>query len=114
MIFSVVRDCLQNGGRLAISSPRIDVCRELYPRINEVFPEEETLLLYGDSEQKYRYNALTICTTHQLLHFYQAFDLLIIDEVDAFPYEGDKTLAFAQKNALKKRWKIYLFKCDPT
>ncbi|MCO8298449.1 DEAD/DEAH box helicase [Tetragenococcus halophilus] len=114
MIFSVVRDCLQKGGRLAISSPRIDVCRELYPRINEVFPKEETLLLYGDSEQKYRYNALTICTTHQLLHFYQAFDLLIIDEVDAFPYEGDKTLAFAQKNALKKDGKyIYLSATPP-
>ncbi|MCO8290507.1 DEAD/DEAH box helicase [Tetragenococcus halophilus] len=114
MIFSVVRDCLENGGRLAISSPRIDVCRELYPRINEVFPEEESLLLYGDSAEKYRYNALTICTTHQLLHFYQAFDLLIIDEVDAFPYEGDKTLAFAQKNALKKDGKyVYLSATPP-
>ncbi|MCF1684326.1 DEAD/DEAH box helicase [Tetragenococcus halophilus] len=114
MIFSVVRDCLQNGGRLAISSPRIDVCRELYPRINEVFPEEETLLLYGDSAEKYRYNALTICTTHQLLHFYQAFDLLIIDEVDAFPYEGDRTLKFAQKNALKNDGKyIYLSATPP-
>lgn len=103
-----------NGGRVAIASPRIDVCRELYPRINEVFPQEETLLLYGDSTETYRYNALTICTTHQLFHFYQAFDLLIIDEIDAFPYEGDQTLAFAQRNALKKAGNyIYLSATPP-
>lgn len=114
MIFPVLRYCLQNGGRVAIASPRIDVCRELYPRINEVFPQEETLLLYGDSTETYRYNALTICTTHQLFHFYQAFDLLIIDEIDAFPYEGDQTLAFAQKNALKKAGNyIYLSATPP-
>ncbi|GMA46791.1 DEAD/DEAH box helicase [Tetragenococcus muriaticus] len=115
MIFAVLRYCLQNGGRAAIASPRIDVCRELYPRINEVFPKENTLLLYGNSNEIYRYNALTICTTHQLFHFYHAFDLLIIDEIDAFPYEGDKRLAFAQKNALKKNGKyVYLSATPPT
>lgn len=114
MIFSVVRYCLQNGGRVAIASPRIDVCRELYPRIDKVFPKEKTLLLYGNSAEKYRYNALTICTTHQLFYFYRAFDLLIIDEIDAFPYEGDKTLDFAQKNALKEHGKsIYLSATPP-
>ncbi|GAA3026684.1 DEAD/DEAH box helicase [Tetragenococcus solitarius] len=114
MIFAILCDCLQSGGRAAIASPRIDVCRELYPRIDEVFPQEQTLLLYGESTEKYRYNALTICTTHQLFHFYHAFDLLIIDEIDAFPYEGDKTLAFAQKNALKKDGKyIYLSATPP-
>lgn len=114
MIFAVLFDCLQNGGRVAIASPRIDVCRELYPRINEVFPKEHTLLLYGDSSENYRYNALTICTTHQLFHFYRAFDLLIIDEIDAFPYAGDKMLAFAQKNALKDNGKyIYLTATPP-
>lgn len=114
MIFNVLLYCLQNGGRAAIASPRIDVCRELYPRINEVFPKEHTLLLYGDSNETYRYSALTICTTHQLFHFYHAFDLLIIDEIDAFPYEGDKMLAFAQQNALKKSGKyIYLSATPP-
>ncbi|MDN6639380.1 MAG: DEAD/DEAH box helicase family protein [Tetragenococcus sp.] len=113
MIFAVLRYCLQNGGRVAIASPRIDVCRELYPRIHEVFPKEQTLLLYGDSNEAYRYNALTICTTHQLFHFYRAFDLLIVDEIDAFPYDGDTRLAFAQKNALKKKGKLIYLSATP-
>lgn len=114
MIFAVINQCLSQGGRAAIASPRIDVCRELFPRIEAVFPTENVLLLYGDSAEKYRYSELTICTTHQLLNFYQAFDLLIIDEIDAFPYEGDPILAFAQKQALKpKGQRIYLTATPP-
>ena len=33
--------------------------------------------------------------------FYRAFDLIIVDEVDAFPYEGDQQLRFGLMNALK-------------
>ena len=43
-----------------------------------------------------------IATTHQLLKFYQAFDLLIIDEVDAFPYVDNPILYKATQNAIKK------------
>ena len=32
----------------------------------------------------YAYCPLTICTTHQLLRFKAAFDLIVVDEVDAF------------------------------
>ncbi|WP_288551804.1 MULTISPECIES: hypothetical protein [Enterococcus] len=42
-----------------------------------------------------------MATIHQLLHFYRAFDLIIVDEVDAFPYEGDQQLRFGLMNALK-------------
>ena len=73
----------------------------MYPRICQAFPKEHALLLYGDSEEAYRYSPLTICTTHQLLHFYRAFDLLIIDEIDAFPYEGNPQLRYALIQALK-------------
>jgi Superfamily II DNA/RNA helicase required for DNA uptake (late competence protein) len=101
MIFHVIAQVLKEGGRVCVASPRIDVCRELYPRIDAVFPQERCLLLYGDSEETYRYSYLTICTTHQLMHFYRAFDLLIVDEIDAFPYEGNPQLRFAVKQALK-------------
>ena len=43
-----------------------------------------------------------IATTHQLLKFYQAFDLLIIDGVDAFPYVDNPILYKAAQNAIKK------------
>ncbi|KAF1305488.1 DEAD/DEAH box helicase [Candidatus Enterococcus willemsii] len=114
MIFPIIKKVLANGGRVCITSPRIDVCRELYPRIVSTFPDEKTLLLYGGSEEAYRYNALTICTTHQLMNFYQAFDLLIVDEIDAFPYEGDPQLRFALKQSIKKEGRfVYLTATPP-
>ena len=114
MIFQVIAEVLKEGGRVCVASPRIDVCRELYPRIDAVFPEEEGLLLYGDSEEGYRYSSLTICTTHQLMHFYRAFDLLIVDEIDAFPYEGNPQLRFAVKQALKEEGRyVYLTATPP-
>lgn len=50
----------------------------------------------------YRYAQLTVCTTHQLLRFYHAFDNLIIDEVDAFPFAANDALLFASRQAVKE------------
>ena len=58
-------------------------------------------LLHGESEPYFR-TPLVIATTHQLLKFYQAFDLLIVDEVDAFPYVDNKILYKAVKNCVKE------------
>lgn len=114
MIFPIIQQVLSLGGRVGVTSPRIDVCRELFPRIHQAFPKEKTLLLYGASEEKYRYSKLTVCTTHQLIHFYQAFDLLIVDEIDAFPYEGDPQLRFAVSQAIKPNGRyIYLTATPP-
>ena len=45
---------------------------------------------------------LVIATTHQLLKFYQAFDLLIVDEVDAFPYVDNPMLYHAVERSVKE------------
>ena len=113
MIFPTIHFALSQGGRVCVTSPRIDVCRELYPRVVEAFQAEQVLLLYGESTEKYRYTNLTICTTHQMLHFYQAFDLIIVDEIDAFPYEGNPVLQFALKNALKPSGQLIYLTATP-
>lgn len=113
MIFPTIHLALSQGGRVCVTSPRIDVCRELYPRVVEAFQAEQVLLLYGESTEKYRYTDLTICTTHQMLHFYQAFDLIIVDEIDAFPYEGNPVLQFALKNALKPSGQLIYLTATP-
>ncbi|CVT99096.1 helicase ComFA [Streptococcus pneumoniae] len=58
-------------------------------------------MLHGESEPYFR-TPLVVATTHQLLKFYQAFDLLIVDEVDAFPYVDNPTLYHAVKNSVKE------------
>lgn len=101
MMFAGIAAALKRGERLAIASPRVDVCLELYPRLQAAFANFPIALLHGREPQKYEYRQLTICTTHQLLRFYHAFDNLIVDEVDSFPYAANQALLFATKQAIK-------------
>ncbi|GAD15543.1 helicase-related protein [Lentilactobacillus otakiensis] len=101
MLFKGISWAVARGLRIGIASPRVDVCIELFPRIQSAFEKVSTVLLHGKSEQPYKYSQITICTTHQLLRFYHAFDVLIIDEVDVFPYSGNQMLHFGVSNAIK-------------
>ncbi|OYW66675.1 MAG: DNA/RNA helicase, partial [Aerococcus viridans] len=71
------------------------------PRFQVAFPKIAIQVLHGQSEQLYDHQvAMTVCSTHQLIRFRQAFDLLIIDEIDAFPYDGDPMLYQASEGAV--------------
>ena len=100
MIYQVVAKVINAGGAVCLASPRIDVCLELYKRLQNDF-SCEIALLHGESEPYFR-TPLVVATTHQLLKFYQAFDLLIVDEVDAFPYVDNPILYYAVKNSVKE------------
>lgn len=101
MIFPGVAAALKRGERVAITSPRVDVCLELYPRLQAAFANTPIALLHGRQTEPYQYRQLTVCTTHQLLRFYHAFDNLIVDEVDAFPYASNDQLIYANHQAIK-------------
>jgi len=101
ILFPAIEKALQRGLRVCIATPRTDVVLELSPRLKKVFPYIRLAALYGGSEDRHTYAPLTISTTHQLLRFHQAFDLLIVDEVDAFPYTFDNSLQQAVEKAAK-------------
>lgn len=100
MIYQVVAKVINAGGLVCLASPRIDVCLELYKRLQQDFACEISLL-HGESEPYFR-TPLVVATTHQLLKFYRAFDLLIVDEVDAFPYVDNPVLYHAVDQCVKE------------
>lgn len=101
MLFEAIAAALARGERIALASPRVDVCLELFPRLQKAFQKHQICLLHGRMKEPYTYQQFTICTTHQLLRFYHAFDNLIIDEVDAFPFAANKALYYASNHAIK-------------
>ncbi|MFD2663023.1 helicase-related protein, partial [Paenibacillus thailandensis] len=97
MIFPLVESILLRGGRALIATPRRDVVLELDPRLRKAFPDAVVVTLYGGSGQRWESGDITLSTTHQLMRFHQAFQLVIIDELDAFPYHGDPMLYYAAR-----------------
>jgi competence protein ComFA len=101
VLFAGIETALAANKRICIATPRTDVVLELTPRLKAAFPGIKVASLYGGSEDRHLYAPLTIATTHQLLRFYLAFDAIILDEVDAFPYTVEESLQYAAIQARK-------------
>ena len=114
MIFASIEWMLQHGKRVAIAAPRIDVCAELAPRLRKAFPTVEQNVLHSQSEEGYKRVPLTIATTHQMLRFYRAFDLVVIDETDSFPYRDNELLIRAVYRAVKKNGCLLYLTATPS
>ncbi|WP_172196379.1 helicase-related protein [Saccharibacillus qingshengii] len=95
MLFPLIESVRSWGGQVLVATPRRDVVLELVPRLRAAFPDEAPAALYGGSEERWRRSGITLATTHQLMRFAGAFDLVVIDELDAFPFHGDPMLAYA-------------------
>ena len=113
VLFAGIEAGIAAGKRICIATPRTDVVLELTPRIRAAFPKIEVASLYGGSQDRHTYAPLTIATTHQLLRFYHAFDALILDEVDAFPYTVEESLQYAAVQARKPESAIVYLTATP-
>lgn len=101
MLFPGITTALQMGKRICIATPRADVVRELLPRFQTAFSSIHIQGLYSGSKDNDGTAQLIIATTHQLFRYCHAFDVLVIDEIDAFPYHHDTSLQFAANRAAK-------------
>ncbi|MDB5052766.1 MAG: helicase [Bacilli bacterium] len=114
MIFPLIENELALGHQVMIATPRRDVVMELMPRIQAAFPLHSLLTLYGGSRQRWEQADITLATTHQLLRFQQGFDLVILDELDAFPFHNNPMLEFAAAKACKPQGRFVFLSATPT
>ncbi|WP_209104208.1 MULTISPECIES: DEAD/DEAH box helicase family protein [Staphylococcus] len=91
MMFEAISVARQKGDNIAIVSPRVDVVVEVSQRVCQTFTREEIDILHQSSRQKYN-GHFVIATVHQLYRFKNHFDVIFIDEVDAFPLSMDRQL----------------------
>lgn len=113
MLFEGIAEAVRLGYRICLASPRVDVCLELAPRIKAAFEHVSQIVLYGDMEEVYHYTQIVIATTHQFMRFEAAFDFLIIDEIDAFPFYQNDQLYFAAEKARKKESALIYLTATP-
>lgn len=93
IVFEVIRYALSIGHRVCFCIPRRELVQELYQRVKSSFRDIPIGLVYGGHIENLDAQ-FVICTMHQLYRFENdiGFDLMIADEVDAFPFYGNGVL----------------------
>lgn len=87
-----ISNALERGEKVAFAIARRQVVLELADRLKQIFPHTEVIAVCGGHTQVTDCNGIIVCTTHQLYRYTRSFDLLILDEPDAFPFKGDPVL----------------------
>ncbi|MCG8643549.1 MAG: DEAD/DEAH box helicase family protein, partial [Desulfobacterales bacterium] len=111
--FSSIAEIIGRGGRVLFTSPRREVICQLADRLNKAFPSVSQIAIFGGSQRKLAPAQLTIATIHQLVRYYQAFDLVIFDEPDAFPYSNDQRLHGLLERCLKATGRLVYLSATP-
>lgn len=91
LVYETIKYCLSKGYNIGFAVPRKDVVIELSERIKLAFPTVLVTAVYGDNND-ILCGDIIVLTTHQLYRYKNFFDLLILDEIDAFPYKGNDVL----------------------
>lgn len=91
MTLKVILTAINMQQRVCFVLPRVTVLKELHDRFQSYFPHTIIKALY-EGNKDYENANILLSTPQQMIYFYQEFDLVIIDEVDAFPYADNPFL----------------------
>ena len=97
---SLIKHCVSQGLKVGFAVPRRSVCYELYCRFRNIFRKNKVVSVYGGHHREIEGDIVCL-TTHQLFRYHQYFDLLIMDEIDAFPFKGDDVLKNMFERSIK-------------
>ena len=108
MTLELIHYALLEEKVIAFVIPRVEIIKQVSLRMQEYFPKTTISSLYGGSSLLPN-SPFIITTPQQLIKFYQEFDLMIIDEVDAFPFVDNPFLErLIKKSAKKDAMMIYM------
>lgn len=113
IVYEIIYKALKENKTICFAIPRKDVVKELIGRFQRDFKNVKINYLYGEEKVLLNSN-FYIMTTHQLVKYYNYFDVAIIDEVDAFPYYGDELLEEGVLTALKKESFLAFLSATPS
>ena len=127
--FGALELALERGHPVLFASPRREVAVDVALRARAVFGEERVRLVvggrpqapgasraFGDPQADRAWpvaGRLVVATTHQVLRFYHAFTLAVVDEADAFPFSGCRMLEHAVARAVRPEGFVAVMTATP-
>ena len=100
IVMKVISLLIESGKKVGFAVPRKDVVLELKERFRSVFKNNVITAVYGGHTSQIEGDLICL-TTHQLFRYENYFDLLILDETDAFPFNGNQVLESICKRSVK-------------
>lgn len=101
-VLELIKDRLNKGLKVGWAIPRRQVVLELTSRLQKVFPSLSIISVCEGHTNQLSAD-LVLFTTHQAFRYKHSFDVLILDEVDAFPYKGNDLLNHLVSQTYKKQ-----------
>lgn len=98
IVMDSIQRYLNQGKKVGFAISRRQVVLEIQERMQEAFSSIKVIAVC-EGYTNITDGDLIVCTMHQLYRYYQTFDLLIMDEVDAFPYRGNEMLEHIARDA---------------
>ena len=95
----LIQHCISAGLKVGFAVPRRSVCYELFARFKNIFQDNKVVAVFGGHHREL-IGDIVCLTTHQLFRYNKYFDLLIMDEIDAFPFKGDDVLQKMFENSI--------------
>ncbi|MGB9791654.1 MAG: DEAD/DEAH box helicase [Thermacetogeniaceae bacterium] len=111
--FPLIGYALGFGEKVLFATPRRDVVLEIAPRLEKAFGSKRVLALYGGCGNRAGDAPVVVATAHQALRFYRCFDLVVLDECDAYPYPESRMLHFAVRKAMHPEGKLVYLTATP-
>ena len=97
---SLIEHCITKGLKVGFAVPRRSVCYELLCRFRNIFRNNKVVSVYGGHHRNIEGDIVCL-TTHQLFRYPSYFDLLIMDEIDAFPFKDNDVLQNMFERSIK-------------
>lgn len=113
MCFPLIKNSLNANLQFGFAIPRTDIVYEIYERLQAEFNPSNIGIRCG-SKRLGLENKVLVLTTNQLEHYHHYFDILIIDEVDAFPFSTDPKFHEFAMFALKPNGTYYYLTSTPS
>lgn len=91
IVLEAIKKAIDQHQSVGIAIPRRQVVIEIGERLKRIFPNLDIIYVCEGYTQVTE-GDIIVCTTHQLYRYRNRFDLLILDEPDAFPFKGNEVL----------------------
>ena len=112
IVLEVIKEYLNDGKKVGFAISRRQVVIEIKERLSSIFNTIKVICVC-EGFTKITDGDLIVATMHQLYRYYDTFDLLIMDEIDAFPYANNEVLEKISLSSVKKDGHIIYLSATP-